>query len=167
MNRASRPVPAPGPLGVRRVVEAPRRPDPADPEFDPAPTATVRLRDFDPIEHQRVLVNPFLAVLAVVAWWRLASSLFRGPFPPLAVLAALALAALPLLVQYHCLDCGRTGIYARLRRHACPGVQARWREGRRSRLPFPRARSQMIFWAYAIGSAALLAAVAGLPAPRR
>ena len=46
-------------------------PRPADPEFDPQSARPVRLVDIDPGEHRRVVVNPFLAVLALVAWWPL------------------------------------------------------------------------------------------------
>src|SRR4051794_10216221 len=54
--------------GGHRAVEAPRRPELADPDFDPAPAAPVRLRDFRPADHQRLVVNPFLAVFLLVLW---------------------------------------------------------------------------------------------------
>jgi len=140
-------------------VEAPRRPQPADPDFDPAPAAPVRLRDFDPLELQRVVVNPFLAAFLLVEWLPLAGWLHRGPFPPLAVLSAGLLGALPWLIQYHCLDCGRTGSYPNRRRHACPGVFVGWNERRRHL--FPSARTQLVIWAYLIGAGLLLLAVSG------
>jgi hypothetical protein len=144
-------------------VEAPRRPDLADPEFDPGPVAPVRLRDFDPGEHQRLVVNPFLAVFLLLIWWFLARwLLIRGPFPPLAVASVFPLVFLPHSIQYHCLDCGRTGSYPRRHGHACSAVIARWNERRKPRFPTPSAETQLAFWWYVVGSAALLYAVASV-----
>ena len=142
-------------------MQAPRRPNLADPEFDPPPAPTVRLRDFDPLEGQRLVVNPFLAALGLIVWWEVARWSLRSWFPPLFVLTILPLALLHYLVQYHCLDCGRTGPYARRDRHACPALIARRAEAKRSRFPIPSARSQLVFWAYILGSAALLLVVSG------
>jgi hypothetical protein len=144
-------------------VEAPRRPDLADPEFDPDPVAPVRLRDFNPVEHQRLVVNPFLAVFSMIAWWLSARwLLLRGPFPPMAVASVLFLFLLPRTLQYHCLDCGRTGAYKRRHRHACSAVVARWNDRRKPWFPIPSAESQLVFWMYVVGSAALLHAVSRL-----
>jgi hypothetical protein len=137
-------------------VEAPRRPDLADPEFDPIPVAPVRLRDFDPSQHQRLVVNPFLAVFLLMVWWFSARWLARGPFPPLSVATIIPLAFLPYAIQYHCLDCGRTSSYPRWRRHACSAVILRWNERRRPWPPFPSAKTQLVVWAYLIASATLL-----------
>jgi hypothetical protein len=143
-------------------VDAHRRPGPADPEFDPAPAAPVRLRDFDPTEHHRLVVNPFLAVLALMVWCRAAGwLLWHGPFPPLAVASVALLALVPRAIQYHCLDCGQTGSYSRRDRHACPAVFARWNERKRAWFPIPSASLQLTLWAYAIGSVALLLALSG------
>jgi len=141
-------------------VEPRRRPDP---DFDPESARPGRLADHDPAEHQRVLVNPFLATLALIAWWAATLALIRGPFPPSALLPILALAGLPWLIQFHCLDCGRTGAYPTLRRHACPAILARRLEDRPSRAILPRPRSQLVVWWYLIGSVTLILAVAGPP----
>ncbi len=141
-------------------MEAPSRPHPADPEFDAGPPSSVRLRDFDPQEHQRLVVNPFLAAFALMAWWQSAGWLLRGAFPPIAVASIIPLILLPTLIHYHCVDCGRTGTYPRRREHICPGVFARWNRGPRSRLPFPSAWVQLVCWIYLLGSATLLIAVA-------
>jgi len=143
-------------------VDASRRPPGPDPEFDPTPGPTVRLRDFDPLDHQRVLVNPFLAVLALIGVAGLVRRLLLGPFPPLAALALTTLAGVPYLLQYHCLDCGRTGMFLRRQKHACPGVLNRWRDGWQRWSPIPRASSQVVIWIYLIGAAWLLRLVAGL-----
>ena len=142
-------------------MEARSRPDLADPDFDPIPVAPIRLRDFDPVAHQRLVVNPFLAVFLVMVWWLTARwLLIRGPFPPMAVATVIPLIFLPRAVQYHCLDCGQTGPYTRRRRHACTAVIARWNGRRRPRCPIPSTETQLTFWFYVVGSAALLCAVA-------
>jgi hypothetical protein len=138
-------------------VNAFRRPPTADPDFDPPPSSTVRLRDFDPLEHQRLVVNPFLAVFDLVAAVWLLSTTQSG-----AIAGIAGLLLLPLLVQYHCLDCGHTGLYSRRERHACPRVVARWSEGKRSRSLLPTAWVQMVIWVWLLGSVAVLLAVVGL-----
>jgi len=140
-------------------VEAPRRPHPADPEFDALPASPVRLRDFDPLEYQRLVVNPFLAVFGLIVLGQVARWLLLSSFPPLAIATALPLVMLHHLIQYHCLDCGQTGRYHRRRRHACPAVFARWHDGRRSRFPFPSSWIQLVVWGWLLASAALLLAV--------
>lgn len=138
-----------------------RREPPPDPEFDTNRGPTVRLREFDPIEHHRIVVNPFLAVAALTAWGWLLARLLDGPYPALGLVALPALVFAPVAVQYHCLDCGRTGSYPLRRSHACPGVTARWREKREDRSWLPTARMQLIFWVYAVGIATVVNAVAG------
>jgi hypothetical protein len=140
-------------------VEAPRRPETADPEFDPSPNLPTRLRDLDPAEHQRLVVNPFLAVLGLVGLTWLARALLRSRYPMLAGLLFIPLVLLPHLIQYHCLDCGRTGPYPRHRGHACPGVLARWREGRYSRFPYPTTLTQVVVWGWLLGAIGLLLAI--------
>ncbi len=140
-------------------MEATRRPHPADPEFDPSPAVQPRLRDFDPLEHQRLVVNPFLAVLGLIGLGQATLGLFRSRFSDLAIVTIVLMAVLPYLIQYHCLDCGRTGSYLLNKEHACPGVLARWREGRRSRFPFPTPWAQLLVWGWVLGAVALLLTV--------
>jgi hypothetical protein len=121
--------------------------------------APVRLRDFDPIGYQRLVVNPFLAYLSLILWWLSLRWLAQGPFPPLTVAMIIPLAFLPRAIHYHCLDCGRTGSYPGWRRHACSAVTTRWNERRRPWPPFPSAKAQLVVWAYLIGSATLLLVV--------
>ena len=148
-------------------MEAPSRPDLADPEFDPVPVAPIRLREFDPVDHQRLVVNPFLAVFLFMIWWLSTRwLLIRGPFPPLAVAMLILLPCLSHAVQYQCLDCGKTGSYIRRRRHACKAVVMRWNERRRPRFPIPSARSQLVVWGYLIASATLLLIVNNPIRPR-
>ena len=141
--------------------DPPARPRP-DPEFaaDPFPVAALPA-DFAPADHQRLVVNPFLAVAGLVGWAWATRQLFRSALPPLALVPSLPLPWLPFLVHFHCLDCGATGPFPRWRRHACPPVVARSRRDRRGwfGLRWPRARTQLVAWCYALGLAALLLAV--------
>ncbi len=75
--------------------------------------------------YQRVVVNPFLAVLGWLAWlFAIRQSMRAGN----AMLFFFLLPWVPApsrLFQFHCLDCGRTGWLSRLGRHACTGVLER------------------------------------------
>ncbi len=142
-------------------MDATRRPPTIDPEFDPSPGPRVRLRDFHRIDHQRLVVNPFLAVVGLVGLLRLAVGLLNSPMPGLAALLLLPLAVTPYLIHFHCLDCGATGSYPRRRHHDCPQSRGRVLAGRPSRLPFPTAQVQVIAWAWALGAAAVLLMVVG------
>jgi hypothetical protein len=138
-------------------VDASRRPETADPEFDPLPGHRPRLIDFDPPDHQRLVVNPFLAVLGLIGLgWMAYGLIFDSPAPALAIVMIFPIALLPYLIQYHCLDCGRTAAYPRHKRHACAGVVARWREGYRRRFPFPSPWAQLVVWGWLLGAIALL-----------
>jgi hypothetical protein len=143
-------------------VAATRRPDVFDPDFDPSPGLPSRLRDFNPSEHQRLVINPFLAILGLIGLIWLARELAASPMLVLAVLLALPLVMLPYLIQYHCLDCGRTGCYFRGQDHACVSVLARWRERHRSRFPFPTAWAQLVVWGWLLGAAAMLLVITAL-----
>ena len=133
-----------------------------DPEFlaDPFPVARLP-HDFPLAEHQRLVVNPFLAVVALIAWAWATLRLFRSSFPPLSLVPAVFLFWLPFAVQFHCLDCGRTGSYPRWWRHACPRAVLRARGNRTGWLHWPTARTQLVVWGYVLGSVALLLAVVG------
>jgi hypothetical protein len=58
------------------------------------------------------------------------------------------------LVQFHCLDCGRTGWFSAARAHACHSVLERTNE-RRSGGLILGAGAQMRVWAWLLGIAAL------------
>ncbi len=133
-------------------------PSPRDPDFDrPAlPGAQGPGRDVVHF-YQRLLVNPFLAVIALMlvlavanALWRASGSNLAGPVIWAGILAALLLTAL-LSLQYHCLDCGATGWFRRWRRHACPRVVERWQTpfSAASRL-FPNPNTQLVLWLFVL-----------------
>ena len=128
---------------------------------DPFPAAAFP-PGLDPADGQHLVVNPFLAVAALAGWAWMTLRLFRGAFPPLALIPTLLLGWLPFLVHYHCLDCGATGPYPRWRRHACPAVVRRAQRAQVGWLAWPRAWSQLVVWLYVLGAAGFLLALAGL-----
>jgi hypothetical protein len=100
---------------------------------------------------QRLIVNPFIAVLGWLAATALIRYSLRSRNLPLHLTAIVWLFVPFLLVQFHCLDCHATGWYLRASHHLCGGVLARWaRDGdMRSRLPRPR--TQLLLWLYLLG----------------
>jgi hypothetical protein len=111
-----------------------------DDEFRrPPPVPSIADDPDQPIqEFQRLVANPFLGLLAFLAWllalhgWVLNT---RNGLPvPLRLLMILSGVLIPLLFQYHCLDCGRSGSLLRSQRHACDAVLDRRRTGRPRRL---------------------------------
>jgi hypothetical protein len=147
------------PRGARFAVDATRRPGVADPDFDPTPVAPTRLRDFDPRDHQRLVINPFLAFLGLLGEGWLARALFLKGYTLASATIAAPFWLLPWLIQYHCLDCGQTGPYPRHRRHACPAVVARWLGSPSRRWPFPTPWAQVVVWGWVLGALGVLAAV--------
>jgi hypothetical protein len=131
-------------------------PDVFDRDIDPQPRRPARSDRGSIVPSQRLIVNPFLAVLGfviIVAIWREAfirrsSGLFQ--------LGAALLLVVGFLVQYHCLDCGATGWLIRCRRHACPTVVARWELGERRRFRGPGVRSQLWIWFILLAAACVL-----------
>jgi hypothetical protein len=120
-----------------------------DHDLDSQPTARVSplpARGDSVAPYQRLVVNPFLTVLALVitaAIQRWASEhLSLGMFELGFGLLALEF----LLVQYHCRDCGATGFLIRFRRHVCPAVLARWNQREWPRFRGPGVRAQLVGW---------------------
>lgn len=112
-----------------------------------------------PQEYQRLVANPFLAVLYLIA--SMAAIRFvvlvKNLFLFLAVVASLGLSF--LLFQYHCLDCGRTGWLFRWRRHACERVVERQSTGRVRRFRGPTPILQTILWVYLLLGIAVFVAI--------
>ncbi len=108
-----------------------------DPDLDPPdgfnPSAVDEFSQFQ----KRLIVNPFLAILS----WILAGSILRLGLKArdlnLSAGAFLGILLSFLLVQFHCLDCGKTGWAFRVRRHRCFPDDAHGpiHEGRRSLIP--------------------------------
>jgi hypothetical protein len=104
--------------------------------------------------YQRLIANPFLAVCGLIGWlvltrWTLDSGELILFLPALASVFLLF-----FLLQYHCLDCGRTGRLLRWHDHACTRVVARQVSGRPRRLRGPSPTVQTVLWFFAIAFAA-------------
>lgn len=121
------------------------------------PPALVRRRpshaslDLGPF--QRLIANPFLAILATVGWYAAVRSSIQAARADLFVPVALCFVVVPFLFQYHCLDCGTTGRLASAARHACPHVEARRQSGRPRRVRGPSPAAQTKLWLLALGVA--------------
>jgi hypothetical protein len=139
--------------------------DHGHPTFDrhvDAPVPSVIWPDYSEIRsYYRVVVNPFLAVLAWLAALGLIRLTIHWRRPWLLLLALLVLCASSLLFQFHCLDCGKTGYLHRLGRHRCDRVWLRWHTGTAERWRCPTAPAQLMIWCYvAVGAAVLIWALA-------
>ena len=98
----------------------------------------------DPRAYQRLVVNPFLAFLALIGWVALMRFGYRERLLPAFLLAQVLPVLAYFAVQYHCLDCGATGRLSRWKDHACESVVARRLAGRPRRFRGPNPRSQML-----------------------
>jgi hypothetical protein len=131
-----------------------------DPDLDPPHRAASDGRPpFLPQEYQRLVANPFLALVGLIAWfaairWALAS---RNDW--LLALAVAGLVAPASLLHYHCLDCGATGILFRWKSHACDRVRARQRIDQVRHFRGPNPDTQTILWGYLVAIVAILAFV--------
>ena len=133
-----------------------------DPDLDPPrqrPTGPER-PPFLPQEYQRLVANPFLALLGLIAGFAAVTKALESRNLPLVGLSLLALCAVGYLLQYHCLDCGTTGLLFRWKSHACERVLVRQQTGRVRRIRGPNPTFQTVLWIYLmIGVAILIAAV--------
>ncbi len=107
----------------------------------------------EPIDpYRRLVANPLLGVAGCV----LAIVLIRYSLEHrILALFLLGITLMPgafFFSQFHCLDCGATGWLLAGRRHICPRLLVRWREGRMGRWPYPRLKTQMILWLYVLAS---------------
>jgi hypothetical protein len=110
--------------------------------------------DVDPRDHQKLVVNPFLAVLTLIVIVHAGNWLLNSSYAPLLMMMVAPIVLLPQLIQYHCLDCGTTGRYPRRNRHACPTIVSRWENHQSTDFPSPR--GQLIAWGWLIGSVAFV-----------
>ena len=128
------------------------------PRLRPFAGPPVRLRDFDPLEHQRLVVNPFLAVfglIVLVAGRPFAPFLVSSPWPspgiPAGVPAAPDPVSLPRLRPDRLLSPPR--------RPRLPGRPRPLARGTPFAAPFPSSRAQLVVWGWLLGSVAVLLAV--------
>ena len=132
-----------------------------DPDLD-TPRARPRPRNAlgeTVAEYHRLVANPLPAVMGLVGAWAVLHYSLRLRNLPLFVTALVLTVLCPFLIQYHCLDCGRTDFAFRSRRHACEATQRRWSLGEASvRMP-PRLRTQIKAWIWVLFVAVLLYAI--------
>lgn len=108
---------------------------------------------------QRLVVNPLVTFAASVAAAELIRTSLRARHFPWFVAGVGLFFLAFFLLQFHCLDCGRTGWLLWYRRHACPAVQARWRERRFGRFRGPGVTTQLVLWTFVLGPTFLLTLV--------
>jgi hypothetical protein len=137
--------------GRKRLrVETESRPNLFDPDLDP-PRRAPPFRLFDSMSsYQRLIVNPFLAVLGWLAAFALIRFSIRIDNLPLFGTAVLGLFIPFYLIQFHCLDCGETGWYRHARSHACAAVVVRRDRGERERFRGPGIKTQLMIWLYVL-----------------
>ena len=97
-----------------------------DPDLD---TPRARLRnpfgEGVPV-YQRLVANPLPSVLGLAGAWVALQSSLRTHNLALFLIALVLTGLCPLLIQFHCLDCGRTDFAFRSRRHSCSEILRRW-----------------------------------------
>ena len=130
--------------------------DPSAPSNDPEfgsnrPGLLAGSLDDEPESYLRLIANPFLACSYIVLWLIMLHEAvvggFAGPLSPILVVILIAgLGLVPMLVQYHCLDCGGSGRMTRWRKHICYVSVARRDVGRRRRFRGPTPPIQVLLW---------------------
>lgn len=133
-----------------------------DPELDTSHELSASRLPALPIEvigeHQRLLVNPLVAILCGLGGVALIQHALRTRNVVLFGTAVGVLFLSFLLIQFHCRDCGATGWYLHAGRHACAAVVARWRQNVSARSGL-RSRTQLIIWVYVLVAGGLTYAV--------
>jgi hypothetical protein len=112
-----------------------------------------------PQEYQRLVANPFLALVGLIAWvaafrWALNRRSLGAVGP-----VVFGLVAVFALLQYHCLDCGATGSLFRWKSHACDRVRARQEADQVRRFRGPNPVLQTVLWGYLLAGVAILGIV--------
>jgi hypothetical protein len=130
-----------------------------DPDLDPPRRPRVQLRDPLPEEYQRLVANPFLALLGLIVWFWAIVRAYQLRNPIVLAVTAASLAVVFFLPQYHCRDCGTTGRLYRWREHACGPVLARRLSDRPRRYRGPNPSIQMTLWLYLLLAVALLVGI--------
>jgi hypothetical protein len=97
-------------------------------------------------EYQRLVANPFLAVLAWFAAFALVSESAKRQNLALFMTGIILLFVACFFLQFHCLDCGMTGWLLRSWAHACPAVIARRQSRFVRRFHGPGVKLQVVAW---------------------
>jgi hypothetical protein len=111
-------------------------------------------------EDQRLVANPFLAVLSWVAAVGLVRESVKQQNLALLMMAVILFFIAFFFLQFHCLDCGETGWLLRSWAHACPPVIARRRSQAVRRFRGPGLKLQLVAWFIFLTAALVLGAVA-------
>ena len=121
-----------------------------------------RPEPIEPIEdRQRLVANPLLGVLFwIVAFMMLRESVRRHESDPVCLGAALFVLVGIVFMQFHCLDCGKTGWLLRYRRHACPAVIARRESKWVRQFRLAGLKVQLVVWFILMMAALVLGMVA-------
>jgi hypothetical protein len=111
------------------------------------------------------VANPFLALVVFVAGMALWNQTLAPNVPAAipAVIWVVTLAGSLAVLQYHCLDCGRSGWLFHWPSHACWQVVARRRAGQVRTLRGPNPTTQAKLWMCALFCAATLALIVSRP----
>lgn len=141
-------------------VERPQ--EPPEPElagFRPGPLGT--WMGDEPEAYLRLVVNPFLALLYLVAWlmalYYSVVSWFAGALTVTFIVTLIfGLWLTPYFIHYHCLDCGETGRLLRWKKHVCHRALARRESGRRRMLRGPSPPIQVVLWFWFLLALAML-----------
>jgi hypothetical protein len=110
-----------------------------------------------PQQYQRLVANPFLGLFGLIAWFSTMRYALLARSLPLVWLMTVGLAGVVLLLQYHCLDCGATGLLFHWKSHACERVRERQQAGLVRTIRGPNPVYQTFLWAFVLMVAAMLA----------
>jgi hypothetical protein len=130
-----------------------------DRDLDNQPRGRIPTPGDAPYEYQRLVVNPFLTVLVWIIFLGLLRTVVPTQNAAGLVADILVFLLTPLLIQFHCLDCGATGWLAYYQRHACPKVVERWQRRVVRRFHGPGISLQLIAWFIFIIAALVLVMV--------
>jgi hypothetical protein len=138
--------------------------EPGPTTFDRDLDLLPRLSVPEPIEpvdlYQRLVANPFLAVLCWLAAFGLLRESMRRENLALLMTGITLLFLAFFFLQFHCLDCGATGWLLRSWAHRCPAVVARQRSRMVRRIHGPGLKIQLAAWFIIITAAFVLGMVA-------
>lgn len=134
-----------------------------DPDLDFPPPRLVSPYGESVREYQRLVVNPLLAVVGLLGTLGLLWYSLHTKNLPSFLLSLVLTAACPFLIQYHCLDCGRTDFTVRSSRHACGETVRRMRLGHEPSFPLPSVRTQIKAWVLTLSVAVLMYAILARP----
>jgi len=117
-----------------------------DPDLDlqprrPSPDPSVPVD-----EYQRLVANPFLAVLCWLAMFGLLREAVRRQNLALFMTGISFSFVAFFFLQFHCLDCGATGWMLRSWAHACPAVVVRRQSSFVRRIRGPGLKLQLVAW---------------------